>query len=139
MRLVIAFKTDCTPICILLVTGWETNSNAILTHGFIQTSMDKVILKLGSIDLTFYKAYSLLFLVSLLLLSAMRVKNRERYEKVRAIQFKVQIPVIILFVILVFINVDNDNLLTIFAHLTFLCIIIPNIFVAFLLAKKRNG
>lgn len=42
-------------------------SIGIINHGLIQTGMDKILFKIGSLNMTVFKLYVLLFIASLLL------------------------------------------------------------------------
>lgn len=113
-------------------------SIGIINHGLIQTGMDKILFKIGSLNMTVFKLYVLLFIASLLLWLFIGRKHNSYIEKVRAKQLKVQMPLMLLFVILAIANSGSSGLLAVFAHLTCLCGTIPNLVVLFLLFTKAR-
>ena len=126
----------CIPISLSQTMRQGMKPIGILNHGLIQTGMHDILFKIGSLDITVFKLYVLLFIASLLLLLFIGRKHNSYFEKVRAKQLKVQMPLMLLFVILAIANSGNSGLLAVFAHLTCLCGIIPNFVVLFLLLIK---
>ena len=128
----------CIPTSLSQIMRQGMRPIGVLNHGLIQTGMDEILFKIGSLDITVFKLYVLLFIASLLLLLFIGRKHNSYFEKVRAKQLKVQMPLMLLFVILTIANSGNSGLLAVFAHLTCLCGIIPNLVVLFLLLTKTR-
>lgn len=128
----------CIPTSLSQIMRQGMRPIGVLNHGLIQTGMDEILFKIGSLDITVFKLYVLLFIASLLLLLFIGRKHNSYFEKVREKQLKVQMPLMLLFVILAIANSGNNGLLALFAHLTCLCGIIPNLVVLFLLLTKTR-
>ena len=58
----------CIPTSLSQIMRQGMRPIGVLNHGLIQTGMDEILFKIGSLDITVFKLYVLLFIASLLLL-----------------------------------------------------------------------
>ena len=79
----------CIPTSLSQIMRQGMRPIGVLNHGLIQTGMDEILFKIGSLDITVFKLYVLLFIASLLLLLFIGRKHNSYFEKVRAKQLKV--------------------------------------------------